>query len=1093
MAARTTSIMDLRIGQVDAPFQTDSREGYVQKSGGFRLIENFIPTGPSLQVRRSTFYKEQVEDMPGGLAGPQGVAGPRYFRFVPFVFFKFPTGDVFKFQEKRWTKYRIIFYLYLRQRNSVYDIVMQASIWGSNRTVYTDLNVGYHNEGTSGPATNTLIVFDSSDFTIDPDNLDLSAWQIQQKDQTLYILTNKGEFRKVTISLEQADPPDPGAAQQTPQLLAKTRLARNVEVFPVEESNRPTGPNIATAYYSVPFQFLPDIQNAARTPPDGGSFNDRTTANQRNILNNNSITERQPSGMGTWSLDAPGDGGGGDGNSGVPLPSKFLGTFENRDLVSLQKQEIHYQCTYVDEDGFESDPGNTIKIRTDSIDGFPLYDTTLSPFKISEAGQEFHGNASLESQTFPSGVANEAAFGGSSGLVIKGSSINRLLLPRRINRHETAGEYQGMFNGVVQTRKRGYNGIFNWGDRSGWRWETTMNTVHHFLWYRKFFHAGNKGVMPGTVFPHFNVNEFQQSEQLYYHFVLNVAQLKSTLNGKKVKFINIYKKVFPEGSSETGFNFFLFKVLRIPDTVISRPEDALSSAGWFTDGGTYDAEAAQGDPKTNYPYFFQDHGEPLDFNVSAGTRIYNLGEGKPRAMAFHEQRLFLGNFENFPMLIRGSDLKSEDFRERQPVQADDALDFRPHALDGRHIKFLMALRELVLFTDESVMTIQAREGIAAGAFSVVERSPYPIGDLPPLQVEESVLFFEDGGKNLRDYLFNWQSDNFRGDDLAVFVKSLFEKYKISSWTFERDPYPIVWCVREDGVLLSLTYRKDLEAFAWAQHKFADGDFKVRAVKSIYIREQDTDNPGSFPPQQRRQWLTYFFGEDRNGKPQTMLLSPDFDEIENSYLDFQVDRTVQEDSRGKYVDLPADYRNILIKINSGKLDFSDVIVGAFTEQGELVTSPVRLKEGFEKAGIDQTVYVQDNDGNWSLDFSPPTRWRLKITKEAAVGETLKVGVLIEGTIRSFSLLSTFSFYQRFFDDTLKISSINLDVVKSLPFLAGTDETNLVEQGVPVDETTGFYSGPRTLKVPSGFKRDQAFIVKNKPGLRLECSGIQVITI
>jgi hypothetical protein len=72
-----------------------------------------------------------------------------------------------------------------------------------------------------------------------------------------------------------------------------------------------------------------------------------------------------------------------------------------------------------------------------------------------------------------------------------------------------------------------------------------------------------------------------------------------------------------------------------------------------------------------------------------------------------------------------------------------------------------------------------------------------------------------------------QSNGWGGDDVSLIAGHLLSgsNRTIVDWTYQRLPYSVVWAVRDDGVLLSLTYsRGTLTSTAWARHD-TDGSFE----------------------------------------------------------------------------------------------------------------------------------------------------------------------------------------------------------------------------------------------------------------------------
>jgi hypothetical protein len=54
----------------------------------------------------------------------------------------------------------------------------------------------------------------------------------------------------------------------------------------------------------------------------------------------------------------------------------------------------------------------------------------------------------------------------------------------------------------------------------------------------------------------------------------------------------------------------------------------------------------------------------------------------------------------------------------------------------------------------------------------------------------------------------------------VLSNHLFEGLTLDEWAYAQAPHSIVWAVRSDGVMLSLTYMREHQVWAWCQHDTA---------------------------------------------------------------------------------------------------------------------------------------------------------------------------------------------------------------------------------------------------------------------------------
>ena len=102
-------------------------------------------------------------------------------------------------------------------------------------------------------------------------------------------------------------------------------------------------------------------------------------------------------------------------------------------------------------------------------------------------------------------------------------------------------------------------------------------------------------------------------------------------------------------------------------------------------------------------------------------------------------------------------------------------------------------------------------------------------DLPPIRINYSILYVQNKGNIVRDLSFAWQRQSYTGSDISTFSNHLFYNQVLTEWTWSEEPYKLVYVVRADGKLLTLTYVPDQEIYAWA-HSDTNGWF--RSVCSV---------------------------------------------------------------------------------------------------------------------------------------------------------------------------------------------------------------------------------------------------------------------
>jgi hypothetical protein len=200
-----------------------------------------------------------------------------------------------------------------------------------------------------------------------------------------------------------------------------------------------------------------------------------------------------------------------------------------------------------------------------------------------------------------------------------------------------------------------------------------------------------------------------------------------------------------------------------------------------------------------------------------------------------------------------------NFDTRIPSQADDAITVTPFAQEVNGIQFLVTMPGgLVVLTG-----LQAYQILGPGSFgatSVQAITPSSIAavpqayngintTVPPVVINYDILYIQSRGSVVRDLSYNFFANIYTGTDLTVLSSHLFQGYTITSWAWCEEPYKLLWMVRNDGTLLSLTFLKEQEISAWARHD-TQGNFICLAqvseppVNALYAVVERPYNPTS---------------------------------------------------------------------------------------------------------------------------------------------------------------------------------------------------------------------------------------------------------
>lgn len=215
----------------------------------------------------------------------------------------------------------------------------------------------------------------------------------------------------------------------------------------------------------------------------------------------------------------------------------------------------------------------------------------------------------------------------------------------------------------------------------------------------------------------------------------------------------------------------------------------------------------------------------------------------PRCVTFIEQRLGYAGSLNEPQGVWLSQSANyENFGVSSPAQASDAVTFRIRARQVNEIRAMLPIRGLMLLTSGAEWIVSGgsnSDAIAPSAIKIDNQGFRGCANVQPVVVGNTILFAQDRGCVIRDFSYQFADDAFVGRDLTILARHLFDNRSIVSWAYAQAPYSIVWVVLDDGSLVSLTYLKEHDVWAWTHHESGpDNDALFEHVAVIAEGKED---------------------------------------------------------------------------------------------------------------------------------------------------------------------------------------------------------------------------------------------------------------
>lgn len=231
--------------------------------------------------------------------------------------------------------------------------------------------------------------------------------------------------------------------------------------------------------------------------------------------------------------------------------------------------------------------------------------------------------------------------------------------------------------------------------------------------------------------------------------------------------------------------------------------------------------------------------------VWSGT-ISGVGVGYPSCGVFHEDRLTLSGVPGYPQRVDMS--KTGDYENFAPtatdgtVAADNAVGFSLSSSDVNVVRWLTSDEKGLLAgtvaNEWNIRPSTQGEALSPTNVSAKKTTSYGSANTSPVQSGKATIYVQRALHKIREMNYFYDVDGFRATDLTVLAEHITSP-GVSLITAQKDPQSIIWGVREDGILIGMTYERDQDQInaAWHRHQLggvSDAAGTNAIVESIAI-------------------------------------------------------------------------------------------------------------------------------------------------------------------------------------------------------------------------------------------------------------------
>ena len=222
-----------------------------------------------------------------------------------------------------------------------------------------------------------------------------------------------------------------------------------------------------------------------------------------------------------------------------------------------------------------------------------------------------------------------------------------------------------------------------------------------------------------------------------------------------------------------------------------------------------------------------------DFANTDKTQVYALSSwnddnGHPKMACFFQDRLVLAATKKEPYSIwmsRTGDYPNFGIEKVDGGVTDDsAIKADLITRNGFEILHLVPAKDLVILTTGNEWIIEGASVITPAKINPRPQTMRGSNTCHPQHIGNRIVHVQRSGKTVRDLGYQYDADNYNGDDLTLLATHLTEGHKLVSSAYIQEPNSTLYYVRDDGVLLSLAFIKEQNVFAWSHHT-TDGKYK----------------------------------------------------------------------------------------------------------------------------------------------------------------------------------------------------------------------------------------------------------------------------
>lgn len=232
-----------------------------------------------------------------------------------------------------------------------------------------------------------------------------------------------------------------------------------------------------------------------------------------------------------------------------------------------------------------------------------------------------------------------------------------------------------------------------------------------------------------------------------------------------------------------------------------------------------------------------------DLSASTATADWEEGawstyRGFPSCGTFHEQRLVSAATNYEPRTFWGSKQFIYDDHEVDTTKDDYAYSFECASEQVNAIKWLSSGQRLSIGTSDSVWTAYAvNASITANNIIVARQHSKGTADIRPHVIGASTYYVSADARKVWEHGFDFNINGYDADDMTLSAEHITLS-GIKETCLQTIPNNYLWCVLNNGKLITMLRDKKEAVTGWVSHDTESGDASYESIACI--RESNAD-------------------------------------------------------------------------------------------------------------------------------------------------------------------------------------------------------------------------------------------------------------